>query len=126
MCMFVFVFFFSSRRRHTRFDCDWSSDVCSSDLAYFCFGYVAWVFFSWFYLYLARVRGLDLKTSALYATLPFLAMAVCSPFGGAISDTVTKHLGSRLGRCSIAVLGFILTATFLVFEIGRASCRERV
>src|SRR2546430_8353582 len=28
-----FVFFFSSRRRHTRFDCDWSSDVCSSDLA---------------------------------------------------------------------------------------------
>src|SRR5256886_9576332 len=28
----IFVFFFSSRRRHTRFDCDWSSDVCSSDL----------------------------------------------------------------------------------------------
>src|SRR5256886_5824943 len=27
-------FFFSSRRRHTRFDCDWSSDVCSSDLSY--------------------------------------------------------------------------------------------
>src|SRR5205085_9230182 len=27
------VFFFSSRRRHTRFDCDWSSDVCSSDLS---------------------------------------------------------------------------------------------
>src|SRR5256886_2946941 len=27
-------FFFSSRRRHTRFDCDWSSDVCSSDLIY--------------------------------------------------------------------------------------------
>src|SRR5256886_8355619 len=29
----LFFFFFSSRRRHTRFDCDWSSDVCSSDLA---------------------------------------------------------------------------------------------
>src|SRR5260370_17025967 len=26
------MFFFSSRRRHTRFKCDWSSDVCSSDL----------------------------------------------------------------------------------------------
>src|SRR2546430_3395171 len=26
------IFFFSSRRRHTRFDCEWSSDVCSSDL----------------------------------------------------------------------------------------------
>src|SRR2546430_5714931 len=37
-CMFSYIqiledilFFFSSRRRHTRFDCDWSSDVCSSD-----------------------------------------------------------------------------------------------
>src|SRR2546430_8474279 len=29
---FLMFFFFSSRRRHTRFDCDWSSDVCSSDL----------------------------------------------------------------------------------------------
>src|SRR2546427_9064158 len=30
---YVSSFFFSSRRRHTRFDCDWSSDVCSSDLS---------------------------------------------------------------------------------------------
>src|SRR5205085_7568387 len=34
-CLYVLCvfFFFSSRRRHTRFDCDWSSDVCSSDLS---------------------------------------------------------------------------------------------
>src|SRR2546430_1021734 len=31
-CRLTCFFFFSSRRRHTRFDCDWSSDVCSSDL----------------------------------------------------------------------------------------------
>src|SRR3989475_7400449 len=31
-CAMFLFFFFSSRRRHTRFDCDWSSDVCSSDL----------------------------------------------------------------------------------------------
>src|SRR5256885_10140659 len=31
------MFFFSSRRRHTRLQGDWSSDVCSSDLAYFNF-----------------------------------------------------------------------------------------
>src|SRR5260370_1026875 len=29
---YCYIFFFSSRRRHTRFKCDWSSDVCSSDL----------------------------------------------------------------------------------------------
>src|SRR5688572_15319253 len=33
-CSALCFFFFSSRRRHTRFDCDWSSDVCSSDLGY--------------------------------------------------------------------------------------------
>src|SRR6266480_1673091 len=32
MSFFLFIFFFSSRRRHTRLTCDWSSDVCSSDL----------------------------------------------------------------------------------------------
>src|SRR5207253_5316151 len=31
-CFICFLFFFSSRRRHTRWPRDWSSDVCSSDL----------------------------------------------------------------------------------------------
>src|SRR5438477_9574974 len=31
--LILFFFFFSSRRRHTRLTCDWSSDVCSSDLS---------------------------------------------------------------------------------------------
>src|SRR5690606_41603383 len=33
--LLCFLFFFSSRRRHTRFSRDWSSDVCSSDLTRF-------------------------------------------------------------------------------------------
>src|SRR5712691_12484559 len=33
---FLYFFFVSSRRRHTRFDCDWSSDVCASDLFASC------------------------------------------------------------------------------------------
>jgi len=100
-----------------------SPNVWILSLAYFCFGYVAWIFLGWFYLYLAKVRGLDLKASALYATLPFLAMAVCSPFGGAISDALTKRFGSRLGRCSIAVLGFALTAIFIAFGSGAQDTR---
>src|SRR5260221_2271661 len=32
-CCALLLFFFSSRRRHTRSLCDWSSDVCSSDLS---------------------------------------------------------------------------------------------
>lgn len=92
-----------------------SPTVWMLSLAYFCFGYVAWVFFSWFYLYLARVRGLDLKSSSLYATLPFLAMALCSPLGGAVSDALARHYGARLGRSSVAVFAFALTAVFIIF-----------
>src|SRR2546430_9130292 len=40
MCV---IFFFSSRRRHTRFDCDWSSDVCSSDLLGGAYGAGLWI-----------------------------------------------------------------------------------
>ncbi len=40
--------------------------VWLATLRYLCFGYVAWIFFSWFYIYLAKVRGLDLKASAFY------------------------------------------------------------
>src|SRR5689334_13362550 len=36
MLTFCKFFFFSSRRRHTRWNCDWSSDVCSSDLRVSC------------------------------------------------------------------------------------------
>ena len=91
-----------------------SGNVWALSISYFCFGYVAWIFFGWFFIYLAQVRGLDLKSSALYATLPFLAMALCSPIGGAISDWLSKRFGSRLGRCATPVVGFALTGVFVV------------
>lgn len=90
-----------------------NGQVWTITLAYFCFGYVAWIFFYWFFTYLAKVRGLDLKTSALYTTLPFLMMAACSPIGGIISDKLTKLYGKRIGRGSIAVLGLTLATIFL-------------
>src|ERR1022692_742519 len=40
----MFVFFFSSRRRHTRLQGDWSSDVCSSDLSSPIWSCSAWGF----------------------------------------------------------------------------------
>src|SRR3712207_7027317 len=40
MCFYLSDFFFSSRRRHTRYWRDWSSDVCSSDLPVMALGYV--------------------------------------------------------------------------------------
>src|SRR5581483_10304015 len=90
-----------------------SREVLAVTLSYFCYGYVAWIFFSWFYRYLAKVRGLDLKSSAFYSTLPFLAMLVCCLVGGVINDRLTKWRGPRLGRCIVAAVSMALAAAFI-------------
>jgi len=87
--------------------------VLGVTLSYFCFGYVAWIFFSWFYIYLAQVRGMNLKASAWFATLPFLAMAIGCPLGGEISDRLTLAFGPKMGRCRLAAFGMMLAAVFL-------------
>ena len=76
-----------------------SRDLQLLTLSYFCFGYVAYIYFSWFFIYLSKVRGLDLKTSGLYATLPFLAMAIASPLGGFVSDRLTSRF--EIGRAHV-------------------------
>src|SRR2546430_14835140 len=48
--MLAVCFCFSSRRRHTIFDCDWSSDVCSSDLS----ALLCWIF--WTRVHAARTH----------------------------------------------------------------------
>jgi MFS transporter, ACS family, glucarate transporter len=100
-----------------------SKAVWALTLSYFCYGYVAWIFFSWFYIYLAKVRGLNLKASAFYAMLPFLAMAVGCPLGGFISDRLTKRRGKRFGRCGLAIFSIALAGAFLVFGSNVASAR---
>ena len=84
---------------------------------------MAWIFFSWFYTYLAQVRGLNLKASAFYAMLPFLAMAVCCALGGTISDRLTRSHGPRIGRCYLASVVIALAAVFLVLGAEVHSAR---
>jgi ACS family glucarate transporter-like MFS transporter len=100
-----------------------SKEVWAVTISYFCYGYVAWIFFSWFYRYLATVRGLDLKASAFYSMLPFLAMLVCCLVGGAINDRLTKSRGTRLGRCGIAVFGITAAGVFLALGSQVQSAR---
>src|ERR1035438_6271902 len=92
-----------------------SKEVWAITVSYFCYGYVAWIFFSWFYRYLAKVRGLDLKASAFYTMLPFLAMLVCCLLGGAINDRLTKWQGPRVGRCALAAIAIAAAGIFIAF-----------
>ena len=100
-----------------------SKEVWAVTVSYFCYGYVAWIFFSWFYRYLAKVRGLDLKASAFYTMLPFLAMLVCCLLGGAINDRLTKWQGLRVGRCGLAAFAIAVAGIFIAFGSQVQSAR---
>ena len=91
-----------------------SRNVWGLFLSYFAFGYVIWIYFSWFYIYLAEARHLDLKSSATYSMLPFLCMTLGCLAGGVINDRVASRYGLYWGRSGLAVVAFLLTGTFLV------------
>jgi len=91
-----------------------SRNVWGLFLSYFAFGYVIWIYFSWFYIYLAEARHLDLKSSAAYSMLPFLCMTLGCLAGGVINDVISKRYGLYWGRSGLSVVAFILTGTFLL------------
>jgi ACS family glucarate transporter-like MFS transporter len=96
----------------------WSEIIANRDIqaltfSYFTYGYAVYIFFSWFFIYLNSVRGLDLKQSAYYSMLPFIAMAVCSPIGGWVSDRISRSIGKRAGRCFLAACAMFTCGIFL-------------
>jgi len=100
-----------------------SKEVWAITLSYFCYGYVAWIFFAWFYRYLAKARGLDLKASAFYTMLPPVAMLVGSLLGGAVNDRLSKLLGARVGRCGPAVFAMVGAGIFIALGSQVQSAR---
>jgi ACS family glucarate transporter-like MFS transporter len=89
-------------------------DLPALMISYFAFGYTAWVFFSWFYLYMAEARGLNLKASAEFSMMPFACMTFFCLGGGLVSDLLTRKRGLRVGRCFLASVSMVFTALFLV------------
>ena len=89
--------------------------------ACFCFGYIAWIFLGWFYLYMAQARGLDLKASAIYTMFPFLAMTVFCIAGGALGDWIASRYGLRAGRCAPGFFSLLFTAALLIVGAHVAS-----
>jgi ACS family glucarate transporter-like MFS transporter len=100
-----------------------SKEILALTWSYFTYGYVAWIFFSWFYIYLAEVRGLNLKTSAVYSMLPFLAMTLGSLSGGVASDWLARHLNARTGRCLLPAFALGCTAVLLLVGSRAASAQ---
>ena len=89
-------------------------DLAALMVGYFGYGYIAWIFFSWFFLYMAQVRGFDLKSSARFSMLPFLSMTFFCLAGGVLNDRLTRKHGLRAGRCILAAVALFSTAVFLI------------
>jgi MFS transporter, ACS family, glucarate transporter len=91
-----------------------SKEVLALMGSYFTYGYISWIFFSWFYIYLAQVRGLSLKTSAVYSIFPFIAMTLGSLAGGVASDWLAHHVSARVGRCFLPAFALVITGVLLL------------
>jgi ACS family glucarate transporter-like MFS transporter len=74
-------------------------------ISYSCLGYVAYLYLSWFYLYLVNVRGFDVLRGGLFASLPFLAMLVGCPAGGWVTDRMAVRHGITRGRVTAGMTG---------------------
>ena len=91
-----------------------SKEIAALTISYFAFGYVAWIFFGWFYIYMAEARGVNLQSSALYATLPFVGMTIGCLLGGVASDMLARICGLRVGRCIMPAAAMAATALLLL------------
>jgi ACS family glucarate transporter-like MFS transporter len=91
-----------------------SKEILALTLSYLAYGYVAWVFFGWFYIYLAQARGLDLKASAIYSILPFVGMTIGAMGGGFASDWLVEHFSLRTGRCLLPFFAMATTSGLLI------------
>jgi ACS family glucarate transporter-like MFS transporter len=74
-------------------------------LSYSCLGYVAYVYLSWFYLYLVNERGFDVLRGGIYASAPFWAILVGCPLGGWATDRLAAAHGITRGRLMAGMSG---------------------
>lgn len=82
--------------------------------ACFTYGYIAWIFLGWFFLYMAQARHLDLKTSAFYTMFPFAAITLFCLLGGVLGDWISLRWGLRAGRCGPGFFSLLITAGLLI------------
>ncbi|MGH9356001.1 MAG: MFS transporter [Terriglobia bacterium] len=82
-----------------------SLSVWAMLLSYFCQGYMPFIYMTWFFIYLVRVRGLSMMQGGAWGSAPFVAILFLAPLGGWLSDLAVVKFGKRRGRQSTVWLG---------------------
>jgi MFS transporter, ACS family, glucarate transporter len=89
-------------------------DVLLLSMSYFFQGYVIYLFFFWFYIYLVDVRGFSIAAGGLMGALPTISAAVCNLAGGWMSDTAARRWGWIAGRRRMIVLAGLIGGAALL------------
>lgn len=89
------------------------TDLWFLTASYFILGYIAYIYLSWFYLYLVNVRGFSVLSGGAYSAAPFLAGAIASLVGGWLTDGLSQRFGKRVGRCGMGLGSMLLTAVLI-------------
>lgn len=82
-------------------------------LSYFFIAYPAYIYYTWFFIYLMRVRGLSAVQTGLWGSTPFIAIILLAPVGGWLSDRLVARTGVRRGRRYAIWIGVALSAIML-------------
>lgn len=82
--------------------------------AYFTVGYILYLYFAWFYLYLVNGRGLSVQAAGFYTMAPFVISAICAPLGGKLTDILAKRYGKKIGRAVLGIFGLLFTGLAVV------------
>jgi sugar phosphate permease len=86
-------------------------------LSYATVGYFQYLFFYWMHYYFNEVVHMGKTESRNYSGIPTLAMAVCMPLGGWLTDKAQKRLGQTAGRTLVPRLGMTASAVLLLVGI---------
>ncbi len=91
-----------------------SRDLMYLSLAYFCYGWVLWVYLQWMPTYLVEARGYSQAKMGIAASLPLFAATGANVLGGWISDRVARTTGNlRHARIVVSIAGYSFAAVCL-------------
>ena len=82
-------------------------------VSYFLSSYVLFMFIFWFYLYLVDERKFSILGGGLFTSMPYVLALIVVPVGGYLSDRLCSTYGSSIGRRSVAIGGFAVSAVTL-------------
>src|SRR5947208_7811922 len=86
-------------------------------LSYAAVGYFQYLFFYWMHYYFDEVVHMGKSESRFYSGIPNLAMAICMPLGGWLTDKAQKQRGQTAGRTLVPRIGMAASAVLLLFGI---------